>query len=217
MKSLRLMAAVGALIALCAIPYAFAAGLFPGLPIVGQAAYCAGYSLYPTTVTTPGTLPTPNQCNTTAPAGPAALTGVELQPADTTVANGPPATVLVPMALGASGAYYDNTGVTNTGNNLGSYLTSTTIPNNINTFVMDTTTTIAALSLTFPSSPLNSQLLRVASQKTITAFTPVANTTVNSAITITGTLPSALTPSATAAVGYAWIYNSGNTAWERLQ
>ena len=98
MKSLRLMAAVGALIALCAIPYAFAAGLFPGLPIVGQAAYCAGYSLYPTTVTTPGTLPTPNQCNTTAPAGPSALTGVELQPADTTVANGPPATVLVPMA-----------------------------------------------------------------------------------------------------------------------
>ena len=211
------MAAVGALIALCAIPYAFAAGLFPGLPIVGQAAYCAGYSNYPTMVTTPGTIPTPDQCNTTAPAGPAALTGLELNPADTTLSNQPPATVLIPMSLSASGAYYDNTGVTNTGNNLGSYLTSTTIPNNINTFVMDTTTTIAALSLTFPSSPLNGQILRVSSEKTITNFTPIANTTVNTLQTITGTLPTALTPSATAAVGYSWLYNSTTNAWERLQ
>ena len=63
------------------------------------ARYCSGYSGYPTTATTPGVLPTPNNCNSTVPAGPA-LTGNEYYPADTAVPGAvtqtAPSTILVP-------------------------------------------------------------------------------------------------------------------------
>ena len=85
MKRLKLLAAVGLLTAVFAVPFAYAAGLFSGLPVGNGAAYCAGYSGYPTTPTVPGsTVPTPNNCNDNVPAGPA-LTGQEYIPADTAV------------------------------------------------------------------------------------------------------------------------------------
>jgi hypothetical protein len=84
MKRLKLLTAVGLLTAVFAAPLAYAAGLFNGYPVGNGASYCSGYSSYPTTATTPGTLPTPNQCNSTVPAGPA-LTGSEYIPADTAV------------------------------------------------------------------------------------------------------------------------------------
>jgi hypothetical protein len=96
----RLLAAVGASIAVIGIPLAYAAGLFPGLPIVGGSAYCTGFSSFQQTPTTPGVTQSPTQCNSTAPAGPVGLTGSELIPADTGLAGGAaPQTVLIPSAL----------------------------------------------------------------------------------------------------------------------
>lgn len=78
---------------------AFAAGLFPGFPIVGGASYCASQS-------TPGGPGTAAVCNATAPAGPVAITGNELIPADTQLASGQQLqTVLIPTSvLAAQGA-----------------------------------------------------------------------------------------------------------------
>lgn len=71
---------------------AIAAGMFPGLPIVGGAAYCVSNLLNPLTGVATGS------CNgPTTPAGPATITGAELIPADTQLASGQaPQTVLIP-------------------------------------------------------------------------------------------------------------------------
>ena len=185
---------------------ALAAGNYLTYPQVGEPSFCASNN--PNSPAVGGTTGQGGvaNCVQTVPAGPAALTGSELVPADTGAAsNAPVQTVTIPMPLSASGAYFDNT--------QSSYLGTATIPNSVNTYIMDTSTTIAALSLTFPASALNGQLLRVASQKTITALTMIANT----GQFISGTLPTALTPSATAAVGYTWLYNAPANAWERVQ
>lgn len=72
---------------------AFSAGMFPGFPIVGAPAYCVSTNQ-------PGGPGTPTNCTNTAPAGPAATTGLELFVADTQLANGQsPQTVLVPGPL----------------------------------------------------------------------------------------------------------------------
>lgn len=84
----------GAALALvAAASVAFGAGLFPGFPIVGSASYCGGS----VTAGVPGTAAV---CTVTVPAGPTALTGVELVPADTELLNGQaPQTVTIPSAL----------------------------------------------------------------------------------------------------------------------
>ncbi len=72
---------------------AYAAGMFPGFPIVGAPAYC-------TSSTTAGVPGTATNCTTTAPAGPPAITGNELIPADTQLSQGQsPQTVLIPSGL----------------------------------------------------------------------------------------------------------------------
>lgn len=74
---------------------AFAAGLFPGFPIVGGASYCVSYLVNPTTGVATTT------CNGPAtPAGPSVITGNELVPADTQLPNGvSPQTVLISTGL----------------------------------------------------------------------------------------------------------------------
>ncbi len=75
---------------LLAVPLAYAAGLFPGFPVVGGAAYCNGTSTGAT-----GT----QVCTTTVPAGPTIVTGLERVPADTQIAGGgQPQTVSLTMA-----------------------------------------------------------------------------------------------------------------------
>lgn len=85
----RLGVALG-LICVVAVPLAFAAGLFPGFPIVGGAAYCSSYTGAAGTT-----------CVNTVPAGPTQLTGNETIPGDTNLSQGrTPQTVLVtPSAL----------------------------------------------------------------------------------------------------------------------
>lgn len=84
----RIALGLAALVAVVGI--AFGAGQFPGYPIVGGASYCGGFS----------TGPTGQVCTVTVPAGPPSITGSELIPADTGLANGQqPQTVTIPLPL----------------------------------------------------------------------------------------------------------------------
>jgi hypothetical protein len=202
MTKVRLLAAGCALTAVLGT-VAYAAGLFPGFPIVGQAAYCVGVSSYQQTATVPGVVQSPTQCNTTAPAGPTALTGLELVPADTQLANQPPATVSIPMTSFPAGAYVAV--IPTTGQSL-------VIPNGVNAYLMNPAGTLATLTLTMPSSPVNGQLLRIASSATITALTlsgAAGQTILNN--------PTAITVSTTTPYNYAFMYNAVSAAWNRVQ
>jgi hypothetical protein len=88
---------------------AYAAGMWPTLPIVGGGSYCAsilgtGPTQSGQTGTGAGPVTGSTICGATIPAGPTALTGNELIPADTGLAGGaPPQTVVIPSAYLASG------------------------------------------------------------------------------------------------------------------
>lgn len=87
MKLKRLGLVAGLLVA--ASTMAWAAGLFPGFPIVGSPSYCNGFA----------TGVGGQVCTSTVPAGPA-FTGTELIPADTQLVQGQqPQTVLIPSAV----------------------------------------------------------------------------------------------------------------------
>ena len=123
MRKLR-VAAVALGVAAVAVPVAYGAGYFPYFPIVGAPTYCSsvagtGQGLG-TSTPNAGTFPT-NQaplnfvqgnpqgvtpggsftinCNSFVPSGPPVVTGSELIPADTQLANGQqPQTVLIPSS-----------------------------------------------------------------------------------------------------------------------
>jgi hypothetical protein len=116
LKSLR-TAAVGLIASAAIITAAYAAGLFPGFPIVGSPTYCTsiagtgtgtGSATFNNPVNpqnfgqgTPGNTGSfAANCNAFAPAGPSTLTGLELIPADTQLASGQnPQTVLIPSGI----------------------------------------------------------------------------------------------------------------------
>lgn len=102
MKRFRTLAAAGVAVAV-ASTLAIAAGNWSTLPIVGSASFCGS------TVTGTGSLggitgqgqgSTGSICGQTIPAGPPAITGNELVPADTNLTGGaPPQTVTIPTSL----------------------------------------------------------------------------------------------------------------------
>src|ERR1039458_821667 len=168
------------------VSLAYAAGNFSTLPQVASPSFCASQT----------TFFAGQSCAQTVPAGPTALTGSELVPADTQIANSaPPQTVAIPMPLFDAGVYNYVSG------QAAPLAASYVIPNNINTYILDPTTTVTALSLTMPSTPLNGQKLHITSSHTITALTVsgAAGQTVVSA-------PTALTVSTTGAFGYTFIW-----------
>lgn len=93
MKPTRLSGLLAAALAVGSISALHAAGQFSGLPVVGGAAVCALYAGDGTT------------CQGYVPAGPVAVTGLELIPADTALPNGQsPQSVLIPSGmLGGNG------------------------------------------------------------------------------------------------------------------
>lgn len=203
---------------------AFAAGMFPGLPIVGGAAYCQGVSNYSTSVTVPGTLPTPNNCNSPVSAGPTTLTGSELIPADTAYANGvTPQTVYLPVSLMANG--YGGTTVATTTGTTAAVLAADAISN----YIYAGSSTATYTSFKLPPNPMNNQTFCLANAGggvlTLSAVAASANSFSNTP-TVTGTTPTSL-PVMTA-VGTAgtvtlgkncWLYQSatGNTGtWYRV-
>lgn len=198
------MVAVAALLAIVGAPLAYAAGLWPSLPIYGSAAFCSGYSAYPTTATTPGTLATPNQCNNNIPAGPTTLTGSEIFPADTGIGGnvGGAQTAMVPAALVASGAYNYAT------NSPQSTTLTLAIPNNVNTELLNPTGTLTAITITLPSSPIDGQQVAIGSSQ---ALTPTLVIVGSGSQSVVGA-PTAL--AAAGAVG-RFIYRAANATWYR--
>src|SRR5262245_32904679 len=91
--------ALAAGLCVAAAATAFAAGLFPNFPIVGGAAYCGGYS----------TGVAGQVCTVNVPAGPTALTGNELIPADTQLSQGqaPQTVLLTPRSLNGAPITYN--------------------------------------------------------------------------------------------------------------
>lgn len=206
MKTRKGLIAVGLLAALSTA--AIAAGNYLTYSQVGEPSFCASTnSSGPGVGGTTGQTGTQGVCAQTVPAGPPALTGSEIVPADTNTGNGntPTQTVTVPMPLIASGAY--------------SYLaftgtsaTTQSIPNSVNAFLLDPTGTVSSLTLNMPTAPLNGQVLRIASSKTVSSLT----LTPPSGVTISNS-PTALTVSTTAPYNYEFVYDSLNTTWFRTQ
>jgi hypothetical protein len=188
---------------------AYAAGNYSTYPIVGEPSFCVS------TVGVNGQAGITGQgggtagtngayCAQTVPAGPPALTGSELIPADTGLGGGaPPQTVTIPVTvLGAGASIY------------ASPLTGTTVavtPGTSNV-VLSPAGTIAALTITLPaaSSLTEGQILRVGSSAVVTALTLTQGT----GTSITGG-PTAIA----AAGGFSLIYhasNATNGTWFRL-
>ncbi len=226
MKRLRTIAVVGALLAIVASPFAYAAGLWFGLPVVGGASYCAGASV----AGPPGTTAA---CNVTAPAGPTTTTGNELIPADLnsqgtpgvpgTNVSGSPQTGYLPLATGASGAYL----LTNTGGL--SAAVTLTVPNGINNVVLNATGTITDYTLNLPVSPFDGQLVRFASNATLTTIhvTSTGPAVAGTAVSVdtptkvfSPVVPNAqtgLSVTSSTTIGFDYLYNLSNNRWFRTQ
>ena len=186
--------AVGLLAAVSTVAYA--SGNWSTLPQVATPSFCASQTTFFAGQT----------CSQTVPAGPTALTGLELVPADTQITNeAPPQTVAIPMPLFDAGVYSYVSGQTAPLSGL------LVIPNNINTYILDPTTTVTALSLTMPSTPLNGQKLHITSSHTITAL-GVAGAAGQSVVSA----PTALTVSTTGAFGYTFIWAGTTPQWYRI-
>lgn len=202
LKTLGLAAVVAASVA---IPVAYASGIFQGYPIVGSAAFCSSTNSQSTSNTVPGTLPSNSNCTTTVPAGPSALTGNELVPADTNLPNGSgQETVRVPMVLAAGGAYQYAAPTAGS---------TVTVAANVNNLVLDPAGTLATLTVALPaaSALIDGQTIHISSSQTVTALTMTAG----SGTSISNS-PTALTISTTTSYGYEFVYRAANTKWYRL-
>jgi hypothetical protein len=215
----RLKVLLAAAMALFVAPLlAYAAGNWSTLPIVGQPSFCASTVtgvVLPTNQGPFGVSPGSTQgtgvgiCGQTVPAGPPALTGAELIPADTVLPNGaPPQTVVVPSNLFASGSIQVVT--TNA---------SVTIANGVSSLVSNqATATIAAITL--PSAPMNNQVVKIANAGsgvlTITAINANTGQTIVQGAQV-GSLAIETTNAAAAAQSdTAYQYQASNTTWYRI-
>lgn len=203
LRNNRWAAGLAAVVIAVAGSFAWAAGMFQGLPIQGGSSYCSGSS----------TGSSGSQvCVSTVPAGPTVYNGNELIPADTQTAGGvAPQTVLLPQVLLGPGLISYT---------VGQDQVVQTITNNVGTLVITGTGGINKMTFTMPSAPADGQRLRIASEQTITTLALSANT--NQTIALT---PTALTASQTLAGNYELIFRRGDVTaygtslgrWYRLQ
>lgn len=192
-KRTRLVIAVAAAIGAIGIVAAQAAGLWPTLPIVGGASYCASQS-------TTG-------CTATVPAGPSALTGSELVPADRRTTSGAQ-TVLIPMAALDSLPQTISAGSTTANNTI-------TVGSTTGKLIITGSGALSPTTITLPTSPIDGQRFSLSATQTIATLTLTDN---NGGATFSiSNNPTALTVSTTAAYGYQFIYDAANTTWYRLQ
>lgn len=198
MKRARIALVAG--LSLVATTLAYAAGMWGTLPIIGGASYCAGYAT--------GT--TGQVCNVTVPAGPTALTGSELIPADTGLASGQtPQTALIPVGrLGAGPTTYS---AAVNGD-------SVTITNNTRRLMITPAGTIAGFTLVFPAATTltaaDNQLFGFCTTQIVTSLTVTAG----SGTTVSNAPTAMLVPVATGAASCVeWVYRLSNTTWYRVQ
>lgn len=192
--SLRKIFVVAGLAACLSAPAV--AALWPNLPLVGGASYCASTS----------TGPSGQTCTLTVPAGPPSLQGLETVPMDTNYASG-----RAPQTVKAGLASFNALPI--------SYVTgSTTVANTVTaTNVMGGVVIVGSGALSpatinLPPAPIDGQQFAVSSTQTIASLTVAAT----SPQTISNN-PTALTVSTTGAYGYRFLYRASNTTWYRLQ
>lgn len=198
MKRITSRVALAAMLTL--LPLLAAAQMWSNLPIIGGAAYCAGYST--------GT--TGQICNVTVPAGPTALTGAETVAVDTNLSQGrSPQTVKASIqTLGAGPTVYT---VPETG-------ASITIAAVDRRHVVIPAATIAALTFVTPTATAltayDNKLLGICTTQIVTTLTLTAG----SGTTIANGPTALLVPVATGAGSCVeWVYRKSNTTWYRVQ
>ena len=187
MTRLRLFAVVSALAALVAVPSAYAAGLWFGLPWLGGPSYCVSA--------------TNLVCQSRAPAGPTFFTGSEMIPADIAVnTDRGPSSVYINITQVGQGPVYNQ-------NPVG---VSQTIPD-FTPFYVIGGAQANPLTVTMPPDPTEGQIQRIvcSGAGTAGAMTVVANTgqTISNAVAaacVTGTT-------------FAWRYVVASTEWLRIQ
>lgn len=190
-----LLAALG-ILAVVAVPAL--AGLWPNLPILGRAAYCASFA-----TGTGGQV-----CASTVPAGPASITGNEFVPADTNLSQGRnPQTIAIPVnALNAGPMSY----VTLTPVTASNAISPTT---NYGGVIIVGSAALSATTFQMPQSPFDGQQYKVSSTQTIAtaSFNAFPGTaTISNA-------PTAITVSTTGPYGYEFRYRGATNTWYRLQ
>jgi hypothetical protein len=210
-------AAVGLCALLVTSAIAWGAGNWSTLPIIEGASYCASTvsgtgNLGGATGQGQGTLG--SICAQTVPAGPTAVTGFEVIPADlyrpdisppSAGLGVQPQTALISMAslnalpivvLGAATSTLNTIVATA---QTGGYL-------------FNAASTISSITITLPPAPVDGQQFAVSADQTVTTLTLTTST----AATIKQN-PTVITVSTTAAYGYRLMYNAALTAWIRLQ
>lgn len=214
MKTLRHVL-VAALAAALVSSVVYAAGNYSTFPRVGQASFCASTV---TGISAQGGNTGQGQgtggnsvCAQTVPAGPTNLTGNEIIPADTQLANGaPPQSVGIPMTLlGAGGAHQLVTA--------GSAVTVSDGVSNLIVSIGSGTT----MAVTMPANPWNNQILCMGTvgSADITSFSTVANTGQSF---VQGAAPTTLpvqtaNTAATKTMRICYLYRLANTSWYRIQ
>lgn len=190
----------------------YAAGNYSTYPIVGGASFCAstvsGASSFGGN-TGQGQGTNGSICAQTVPAGPPALTGTEVIPMDTGLANGaPPQTVVIPSTLLANG--YGGTTVSST--------TGTTAlvqaADGISNFIYSGAGAATYTSFKLPPNPINNQTfcLSDAGSGILTLSAVAAGTnSFGNTPTITGVTPTSI-PVMTA-VGTAGTVTLGKNCW----
>lgn len=194
MKLTRFIA--GAVALLCAVTIAHAEGMFSKLPIVSGAAYCALYAGDGVT------------CAGNVPAGPTAITGLELFPADTKAAGGvSPQTVNVkPASMGFGPTQYSVPVTTN----------SITILPTTRQVIVEPAGTIAALTIVTPAAAamVDGQRIGFCTTQIITTLTTTAGT----GVTVKNAATAMLVPVATGAAScIEYMYVASQTALYRVQ
>jgi len=187
---------------------AYAAGLWPDMPVVGGATYCAGTSATATGTIIGAITGCPNQ----VPAGPTIMTGLEQIPADTRAAGGAaPQSVLVPMAsLNALPITVVTTGLTPYVATNGTIKAAATSGGII---LVPTVALTGTTNITLPASPIDGQQFLLTSAFGLTTLV----VTSANAIDLVNLATTALTTSATASFGYRYLYNVAAKSWYRLQ
>lgn len=209
----------GAAIAVAALVVAttaaFSAGNYSTYPILGGASFCAS-TVGASNVQAGNTGQGPGAagsngtyCAQTVPAGPTTLTGSELIPMDTGLANGaPPQTVVISSQLMANG-FGGTTVATTTGTTA-----AVVVSDAISTYIYAGAGAATYTSFKLPPNPISNQMLCLANAGsgilTLTAVAASANSFGNTP-TITGTAPTSL-PVATA-VGTAGTATLGRDCW----
>lgn len=182
-----------AVVACLATGFAIAGIWNNSFPIVGGASYSCG------------SVNAVSNC--TIAAGPTAVTGNELIPADTGLTSGRnPQTVVMSMrALNAAPVTYNLCAAAACG--------SVTVGNNSGGVQFDYSTTIDSATVVTPLSPMDGQRFVISSPYTITSLTVTANT----GSTLSVTTPTVLTASTTVPQGYEFMYVSSTAKWYKVR